>query len=197
MFNIEYFFEVSLILIFKCWLQYIKSKKFAIYNADCWPSRYLESISSLINILSTHNKRDDLIIKFDYLINYYKSGVHLTALYKYNNKIFLELAFIFENSSKLTNLIYKNHFLIESLVYFFNYGIPTFKLREFSDNFDLDLKKSIQDIYEILFLLDYLLLSKKITNTRNNKKYIIRCFHIFFHYNKNYKWKIQPLSKFS
>ena len=55
-------------------------------------------------------------------------------------------------------------------MYFFNYGIPTFKLREFSDNFDLDLKKSIQDIYEILFLLDYLLLSKKITNTDFLKK---------------------------
>ena len=141
-----------------------------INSSETVKNDYLESISSLINILSTHNKRDDLIIKFDYLINYYKSGVHLTALYKYNNKIFLELAFIFENSSKLTNLIYKNHFLIESLVYFFNYGIPTFKLREFSDNFDLDLKKSIQDIYEILFLLDYLLLSKKITNTDFLKK---------------------------
>ncbi len=141
-----------------------------INSSETVKNDYLESISSLINILSTHNKRDDLIIKFDYLINYYKSGVHLTALYKYNNKIFLELAFIFENSSKLTNLIYKNHFLIESLVYFFNYGIPTFKLREFSDNFDLDLKKSIQDIYEILFLLDYLLLSKKITNTNFLKK---------------------------
>ena len=141
-----------------------------INSSETVKNDYLESISSLINILSTNNKRDDLIIKFDYLINYYKSGVHLTALYKYNNKIFLELAFIFENSSKLTNLIYKNHFLIESLVYFFNYGIPTFKLREFSDNFDLDLKKSIQDIYEILFLLDYLLLSKKITNTDFLKK---------------------------
>ena len=141
-----------------------------INSSETVKNDYLESISSLINILSTHNKRDDLIIKFDYLINYYKSGVHLTALYKYNNKIFLELAFIFENSSKLTNLIYKNHFLIESLVYFFNYGIPTFNLREFSDNFDLDLKKSIQDIYEILFLLDYLLLSKKITNTDFLKK---------------------------
>ena len=141
-----------------------------INSSETVKNDYLESISSLINILSTHNKRDDLIIKFDYLINYYKSGVHLTALYKYNNKIFLELVFIFEKSSKLTNLIYKNNFLIESLVYFFNYGIPTFKLREFSDNFDLDLKKSIQDIYEILFLLDYLLLSKKITNTDFLKK---------------------------
>ena len=141
-----------------------------INSSETVKNDYLESISSLINILSTHNKRDDLIIKFDYLINYYKSGVHLTALYKYNNKIFLELVFIFDKSSKLTNLIYKNNFLIESLVYFFNYGIPTFKLREFSDNFDLDLKKSIQDIYEILFLLDYLLLSKKITNTDFLKK---------------------------
>ena len=141
-----------------------------INSSDTVKNDYLESISSLINILSIHNKRDDLIIKFDYLINYYKSGVHLTALYKYNNKIFLELVFIFEKSSKLTNLIYKNNFLIESLVYFFNYGIPTFKQREFSDNFDLDLKKSIQDFYEILFLLDYLLLSKKITNTDFLKK---------------------------
>ena len=99
--------------------------------------------------MSKHNKRDDLILKFDYLINYYKSGVHLTALYKYNNKLFPELIFIFENSPKLTNLIYKNNFLIESLVYFFNYGIPKFKLKEYSDNFDLDLKKSIQDIYEM------------------------------------------------
>ena len=135
-----------------------------INSSETVKNDYLESISSLINILSTHNKRDDLIIKFDYLINYYKSGVHLTALYKYNNKIFLELVFIFENSSKLTNLIYKNHFLIESLVYFFNYGIPTFKLREFSDNFDLDLKKSIQDIYEILFLIRLFVTFKK-----NNK----------------------------
>jgi len=75
-----------------------------INSSDTVKNDYLESISSLINILSTHNKRDDLIIKFDYLINYYKSGVHLTALYKYNNKIFLELVFIFEKSSKLTNI---------------------------------------------------------------------------------------------
>ena len=131
--------------------------------------------------MSKHNKRDDLILKFDYLINYYKSGVHLTALYKYNSKLFPELIFIFENSPKLTNLINKNNFLIESLVYFFNYGIPKFKLKEYSDNFDLDLKKSIQDIYEILFLLDYLLLSKKISNSDflNKRNTAVRKF-IFY-----------------
>ena len=135
-----------------------------INSSEAVKNDYLESISNLINILSKNDKRDELIIKFDYLINYYKSGVHLTALYKYNSKLFIELILIFGQSPKLTNLIYKNNFLIESLVYFFNYGVPIFKLREFSDNFDLDLKKSIQDIYEILFLLDYLLLSRKITN---------------------------------
>ena len=87
-----------------------------INSSETVKNDYLESISRLINILSKHNKRDDLILKFDYLINYYKSGVHLTALYKYNNKLFPELIFIFENSPKLTNLIYKNNFLIESLV---------------------------------------------------------------------------------
>ena len=135
-----------------------------INSSDTVKNDYLETISSLISILSIHEKRDYLISKFDYLINYYKSGVHLTALYKYNKKLFPELILIFEKSQKLTNLIYKNNFLIESLVYFFNYGIPSFKIREFSDNFDLDLKKSIQDIYEILFLLDYLFLSEKISN---------------------------------
>ena len=152
-----------------------------INSSETVKNDYLESISRLINILSKHNKRDDLILKFDYLINYYKSGVHLTALYKYNNKLFPELIFIFENSPKLTNLIYKNNFLIESLVYFFNYGIPKFKLKEYSDNFDLDLKKSIQDIYEILFLLDYLLLSKKISNSDflNKRNIAVRKF-IFY-----------------
>ena len=99
-------------------------------------------INHLITILSEREHKDELLIKFDYLINYYKSGVHLTSLSKYNQNIFIEIIFIFQTSPKLTNLLYQNNFLIESLVYLFNYGLPEYQIRKGSDNFDLDLKKN-------------------------------------------------------
>jgi len=75
--------------------------------------------------------------------------------------------------------------LIESLVYLFNYGLPNFQIREKSDNFDLDLKKILQDIYEVVFLLDYLYISKKINydiyifkRNRNIKKFLFNLFEI-------------------
>ena len=133
--------------------------------------------------LSQNKNKDELLIKFDYLINYYKSGVHLTSLYKYNQHLFKEIIFIFDQSPKLTNLLQKNNFLIESLVYFFNYGLPNFCLREPTENFDLDLKKIIQDIYESIFLLDYLYLSKRISikiylkrRNRDISKFIFNLF---------------------
>jgi len=144
---------------------------------------YLKSIYHLIDLLSQNKNKDELLIKFDYLINYYKSGVHLTSLYKYNQHLFKEIIFIFDQSPKLTNLLQKNNFLIESLVYFFNYGLPNFCLREPTENFDLDLKKIIQDIYESIFLLDYLYLSKKISikiylkrRNRDISKFIFNLF---------------------
>ena len=84
------------------------------------------------------------------LINYYKSCFHLTGLYKYNSNIFPEIIFIFNNSPKLTYLLNKNNFLIESLVYLFNYGLPNFQIREKSDNFDLDLKKIQLELHQLV-----------------------------------------------
>ena len=82
-------------------------------------------------------------------------------------------------------MLNKNNFLIESLVYLFNYGLPNFQIREKSDNFDLDLKKILQDIYEVVFLLDYLYISKKIDyeiyifkRNRNIKKFLFNLFEI-------------------
>ena len=137
-------------------------KASSINSSETVRHDYTSSIKYLVNLLVLEDQKDDLIIKFDYLINYYKSGVHLTGLYKYNTNIFPEIIFIFNNSPKLTNLLNKNNFLIESLVYLFNYGLPNFQIREKSDNFDLDLKKILQDIYEVVFLLDYLYISKKL-----------------------------------
>ena len=151
---------------------------------------YTQSLNHLIDILSKKKKKDELLIKFDYLINYYKSGVHLTALYKYNQNLFIEIIFIFENSPKLTNLLYRNNFLIESLVYFFNYGLPEFQIRKGSDNFELDLKKITQDIYEIIFLLDYLFLSKKISTNiyiiKRNRSLRRFIFNLFEFVKDNY-----------
>ena len=144
---------------------------------------YLQSIYHLIDILSQEKNKNELLIKFDYLINYYKSGVHLTSLYKYNQHLYKEIIFIFDQSPKLSKLLQKNFFLIESLVYFFNYGLPDFRLRRPTENFDLDLKKIIQDIYESVFLLDYLYLSKKISidaylkkRNRNLRAFIFNLF---------------------
>ena len=132
-----------------------------INSSDTVKKDFLNTVHYLVNTLKPIENRDDMIIKFDYLINYYKSGVHLSALYKYNPKILLEIFKIFQISEKLTNQLYKNNYLIESLVYLFNYGLPTLKLRKKTDNLDLDIKKLIQDFYEIVFLLDYLYISQK------------------------------------
>ena len=156
-----------------------------INSSDKVKEDYTKSINHLIAILSEREHKDELLIKFDYLINYYKSGVHLTSLSKYNKNIFTEIIFIFQKSSKLTNLLYQNNFLIESLVYLFNYGLPEYQIRKGSDNFDLDLKKMKQDIYEIIFLLDYLYLSNKVSTdiyiTKRNRalrKFIHNLFEI-------------------
>jgi len=160
-------------------------KASSINSSETVRHDYTNSIKYLVNLLVYEDQKDELIIKFDYLINYYKSGVHLTGLYKYNSNIFPEIIFIFNNSPKLTNLLNKNNFLIESLVYLFNYGLPNFQIREKSDNFDLDLKKILQDIYEVVFLLDYLYISKKIDyeiyifkRNRNIKKFLFNLFEI-------------------
>ena len=156
-----------------------------INSSDKVKEDYTKSINHLIAILSEREHKDELLIKFDYLINYYKSGVHLTSLSKYNQNIFIEIIFIFQKSPKLTNLLYQNNFLIESLVYLFNYGLPEYQIRKGSDNFDLDLKKMKQDIYEIIFLLDYLYLSNKVSTvtyiTKRNRalrKFIHNLFEI-------------------
>ena len=153
-------------------------------------SDYTQSINHLIAILETNKNKDELLVKFDYLIKYFKSGIHLSSLYKYNQHLYKEIIFIFDNSPKLTKFLQKNNFLIESLVYFFNYGPPDFKIRKSTDNFDLDLKKIIQDIYEIIFILDYLYLSNKIPNkiylikrNRNLTKFI---FNLFEFVKENY-----------
>jgi glutamate-ammonia-ligase adenylyltransferase len=178
--NIENFNEKSRTIISKLF-----EKASNINSSETIRHDYTNSIKYLINLLVHEDQRDELIIKFDYLINYYKSGVHLTGLYKYNSNIFPEIIFIFNNSPKLTNLLNKNNFLIESLVYLFNYGLPSFQIREKSDNFDLDLKKILQDIYEVIFLLDYLYISKKIDyeiyifkRNRNIKKFLFNLFEI-------------------
>ena len=154
-----------------------------INSSNAVKEDYLQSIYHLIDVLSQEKNKNELLIKFDFLINYYKSGVHLTSLYRYNQHLYKEIIFIFDQSPKLTKLLQKNFFLIESLVYFFNYGLPDFKLRKSTENFDLDLKKIIQDIYESVFLLDYLYLSKKISfdiylRKRNNNlsKFIFNLF---------------------
>ena len=156
-----------------------------INSSDTVKEDYRKSINHLIAILSEKEQKDELLIKFDYLINYYKSGVHLTSLYKYNQNLFIEIISIFQRSPKLTNLLYKNNFLIESLVYLFNYGLPEYQIRNSSDNFDLDLKKMKQDLYEVIFLLDYLYISKKVSTdiyiTKRNRalrKFIHNLFEI-------------------
>ena len=178
--KLENFNEKSRTIISKLF-----EKASSINSSETVRHDYTNSIKYLVNLLVHEDQKDELIIKFDYLINYYKSGVHLTGLYKYNSNIFPEIIFIFNNSPKLTNLLNKNNFLIESLVYLFNYGLPNFQIREKSDNFDLDLKKILQDIYEVVFLLDYLYISKKIDyeiyiykRNRNIKKFLFNLFDI-------------------
>ena len=178
--NLENFNEKSRSIISKLF-----EKASGINSSETVRHDYNNSIKYLVNLLVHEDQKDELIIKFDYLINYYKSGVHLTALYKYNSNIFPEIIFIFNHSPKLTNLLNKNNFLIESLVYLFNYGLPKFQIREKSDNFDLDLKKILQDIYEVVFLLDYLYISKKIDyeiyllkRNRNINKFLFNLFEI-------------------
>ena len=156
-----------------------------INSSESVKNDYTQSINHLIAILETNKNKDELLVKFDYLITYFKSGIHLTSLYKYNPHLYKEIIFIFDNSPKLTKLLQKNNFLIESLVYSFNYGPPDFKIRKSTDNFDLDLKKIIQDIYESIFILDYLYLSNKVPNkiylikrNRNLTKFIFNLFEL-------------------
>ena len=161
-----------------------------INSSESVKNEYTQSINHLISILETNQNKDELIVKFDYLITYFKSGIHLSSLYKYNQHLYKEIIFIFDNSPKLTNFLQKNNFLIESLVYFFNYGPPDFKIRQSTDNFDLDLKKIIQDIYETIFILDYLYLSNKIPNDiyliKRNRNLIKFIFNLFEFVRENY-----------
>jgi len=147
-------------------IQKLTDRARKINSSDTVKKDFLNTVHYLVNALKPTENRDDLIIKFDYLINYYKSGVHLSALYKYNPKIFLEIIKIFQISERLTKQLYKNNYLIESLVYLFNYGLPNLKLRKKTDNLDLDIKKLIQDFYEIVFLIDYLYISEKFEHSQ-------------------------------
>ena len=141
-------------------------------------------INAYLNIVYQLEKRDELIIKFDFLLTYYKSGIHLAALYKYNNRIINELVFIFSNSTKLTNQLNKYNFLVETLVYYFNHGSDHLITKIiYKKDFDIDLKNLINSLYESLFLFDYLFLKEKISfnsyqfqRSRNIRSFIFQLF---------------------
>ena len=115
----------------------------------------------LANINNLKNK-NDLVIKFDYLLTYYKSGIHLAALYKYNPPILDKLIFIFTHSTKLSNQINKYNYLVESLIFISdshsNYAKN--KMIYHNKDFDLNLKNSINNFYEELFSFDFNYLNK-------------------------------------
>ena len=116
---------------------------------------FLANINNLTN-------RDDLVIKFDFLLTYYKSGIHLAALYKYNPLILDKLIFIFTNSPKLSNQINKYNYLVESLI-FISSGHSNYvknNITYHNNDFDLNLKNSINNFYEELFSSDYNYLNK-------------------------------------
>lgn len=81
-----------------------------INSSNAVKEDYLQSIYHLIDVLSQEKNKNELLIKFDFLINYYKSGVHLTSLYRYNQHLYKEIIFIFDQSPKLTKLLQKNFF---------------------------------------------------------------------------------------
>ncbi|MDB4233954.1 hypothetical protein N9852_01900, partial [Alphaproteobacteria bacterium] len=116
---------------------------------------FLANVNNLTN-------RDDLVIKFDFLLTYYKSGIHLAALYKYNPLILDKLIFIFTNSPKLSNQINKYNYLVESLI-FISAGHSNYvknNITYHNNDFDLNLKNSINNFYEELFSSDYNYLNK-------------------------------------
>ena len=116
---------------------------------------FLANVNNLTN-------RDDLVIKFDFLLTYYKSGIHLAALYKYNPLILDKLIFIFTNSPKLSNQINKYNYLVESLI-FISSGHSNYvknNITYHNNDFDLNLKNSINNFYEELFSSDYNYLNK-------------------------------------
>ena len=120
-------------------------------------------INAFLSNINYLDNKDDLVIKFDYLLTYYKSGIHLTALYKYNPLILDKLIFIFAHSIKLSNQINKYNYLVESLI-FISAGHSNYvKNNNFYSNndFDLNLKNSINNFYEDLFASDFNYLNKR------------------------------------
>ncbi|MDC0861118.1 hypothetical protein OAQ08_00785 [Alphaproteobacteria bacterium] len=119
-------------------------------------------INAFLTYVNEYKNKDDLVIRFDYLLTYYKSGIHLTALYKYNPLILDKLIFIFTNSVKLSHQINSYNFLVESLIFISNdYSIYSKVNTYKNDDFNLNLKNSINNLYEELFALDFNYLNKK------------------------------------
>ncbi|MDB9776572.1 hypothetical protein OAB63_02275 [Alphaproteobacteria bacterium] len=119
-------------------------------------------INAFLSTVNSLDNKNNLVIKFDYLLTYYKSGIHLAALYKYNPLILDKLIFIFANSVKLTNQINNYNFLVESLIFISTNHLTNFKSKIYeNDDFNLNLKNSINNFYEELFLLDFHYLSNE------------------------------------
>ena len=119
-------------------------------------------INAFLSTVNSLDNKNNLVIKFDYLLTYYKSGIHLAALYKYNPLILDKLIFIFANSVKLTNQINNYNFLVESLIFISANHLTNLKSKIYeNDDFNLNLKNSINNFYEELFLLDFHYLSNE------------------------------------
>ena len=119
-------------------------------------------INAFLSNINNLKNKDDLVIKFDYLLTYYKSGIHLAALYKYNPLILDKIIFIFSHSPKLSNQINKYNYLVESLI-FISGGHSSYVNKINSHDiidFDLNLRNSINNFYEDLFSFDYNYLNK-------------------------------------
>ena len=118
-------------------------------------------INAFLNSVNTLENRNNLVIKFDYLLTYYKSGIHLAALYKYNPIILKQLIFIFSHSVKLSNQINKYNFLVESLIYLSIENSNNLLIKNDNNiDFDLDLKNLINNFYEALFIIDFFYLKQ-------------------------------------
>ncbi len=119
-------------------------------------------INAFLSTVNSLDNKNNLVIKFDYLLTYYKSGIHLAALYKYNPLILDKLIFMFANSVKLTNQINNYNFLVESLIFISANHLTNLKSKIYeNDDFNLNLKNSINNFYEELFLLDFHYLSNE------------------------------------
>ncbi|MGY9016611.1 MAG: hypothetical protein ACKVGX_00465 [Alphaproteobacteria bacterium] len=136
-------------------------------------------INAFLSTVDTLDNRDNLVIKFDYLLTYYKSGIHLAALYKYNPLILDKLIFIFTNSVKLSNQINNYNFLVESLIFISSDHSAYSKINNYENNdFDLSLKNSINNFYEELFSIDFNYLDNKFSLRKyeHQRSRVIRSF---------------------